>query len=562
MRKVRDPKVFCIGLDSATFDLVAPWAAQGILPNFARLMEEGAFGELESVKPPFSAQAWSSFMTGKNPGKHGVFGFKGFDERTRGLPFCLSHSIRSRTIWNVLGEHGRRVICINMPMTYPPMKVNGLMISGRGTPGVYSDFTYPPHLKGEITALTEGKYIIDLHWSGYLTSRRKSGAALKELFSMIEQRSTVTRHLMRTQPWDLFVVVFMAIDQVQHYFWKLMDPSHPQYSEGEVKAVGNPILEVYQRLDEEIGSIRRELNDDTTLVVFSDHGAGPLREEAIHLNEWLRRRGLFIPLGGDGHRGRELHSVYRAFLKGMWHFLSRHTSTAVKDHLVRLLPGLRAKVSALVSLPSVDWSGTKAFLGENVGTIRINRDLVTEDEEYRRLCQFLASELEGLVNPFTGERIIDKVHHREELYSGSYVSLAPDLLVETRDNAYLIEKGLVSKSEEVVTKARQWRGISGDHRCNGILLMAGEPINRGRRIEGASLLDLAPTILALLNLEILDDMDGRVLTSALAHDFLASHPPKFRRVAEGWKEDRMAETYSDREAREITGRLRDLGYIE
>ena len=132
MKNVR--KVICIGLDGATFDLIRPWLSKGKLPNIGRIIKDGVWGELESVIPPVSAPAWTSFMTGKNPGKHGIFGFKKEKQGTYEELFVNRKLIKSETLWKCLSDVGKKVIVINVPLTYPPEEINGYLMSGMDTP--------------------------------------------------------------------------------------------------------------------------------------------------------------------------------------------------------------------------------------------------------------------------------------------------------------------------------------------------------------------------------------------------------------------------------------------
>jgi len=127
-------KVLVIGLDGATFDLIKPFAAQGQLPHLKKLMDAGAWSELSSTIPPVTASAWTSFMTGKNPGAHGLFDFMQRRKGSYDLVPVSSGERDGKTLWEVAGDAGRKVIVMGVPVTYPPTPVNGLLVTGMLTP--------------------------------------------------------------------------------------------------------------------------------------------------------------------------------------------------------------------------------------------------------------------------------------------------------------------------------------------------------------------------------------------------------------------------------------------
>jgi len=165
----KERKVFCVGLDGATFDLIRPWVAAGELPHLEKIMQGGVWGELESVIPPISAPAWTSFMTGKNPGKHGIFGFTKQKRGSYEERFVNRQLIKSETLWKGLGDSGKKVIVVNVPITYPPEEVNGCLVSGMDAPSTKSPYAYPPELREKINRVTGGKYRIHLHLRSCVT---------------------------------------------------------------------------------------------------------------------------------------------------------------------------------------------------------------------------------------------------------------------------------------------------------------------------------------------------------------------------------------------------------
>jgi len=330
-------KVLCLGFDGATLDLIQPWVDAGKLPTFKRVMDSGSFGELESVIQPCSAQAWTSFMTGKNPGKHGIFGFR------KQLPGSYRHEfvnggmVASQKIWDILSESGKQVVVMNVPLTYPPSPVNGCLVSGMDTPGTDSNFTYPPELKQELMEVTNGQYVITVHLGGYLTSDRKREKAVQKLLHMAEQRTTAALHFLKTRSWDFAAVKYDIPDQAHHYFWKYMN------RDGEGR-FDHAIYRVYLKLDEILDRFLKEMDDRTVLILVSDHGGGPHSGKVVYVNEWLRRQGLLsAPFNGRNGRGRNVAPVFKKLSRRTVHWLYyavllRALGDQSKDLLWRLFP--------------------------------------------------------------------------------------------------------------------------------------------------------------------------------------------------------------------------------
>ncbi|MEZ4769882.1 MAG: alkaline phosphatase family protein [Caldilineales bacterium] len=286
-------RLLVIGLDGATFDLMRPWAAAGELPNLQRLMNEGSWGPLRSVVHPFTAQAWTSMVTGTQQGKHRVFDFWERDFSTYGFRLLNASHRALPAIWNLLSAAGKDVIIVNLPQTYPPEPVQGVMVSGRDTPGLGAAYTYPAGLKSELDAVSDTPYVIvpdDWLWM----QRGRPDLARAELLREIDVRFDAARRLMESRPWDLTFFVVSATDGVAHFFWKYHDPSHPLYNPAEAERYGDTILEVYRRCDQRIGELLAwiEESGNTNVLVVSDHGQGQLGPQAIHLNLWLAEQNL------------------------------------------------------------------------------------------------------------------------------------------------------------------------------------------------------------------------------------------------------------------------------
>ncbi|MBS3785128.1 MAG: alkaline phosphatase family protein, partial [Anaerolineae bacterium] len=420
-------RVLIVGLDGATFDLLGPWLREGSLPNLAAIANNGAVGQLESTIPPNSAPAWTSFMTGMNPGKHGVYGFTRVEpDESYAIKVNSGAVRRAQSAWQILTERGLRCIQINMPMTYPPEPINGLVVTGIDTPGLESVFTYPPELRHEILRLLPD-YLLDVRSWGVTAVGERRAHVLDDILRMVDSRRQLSLHLMSTQAWNVFAVIFTATDRAQHFFWRFLDPTHPLYDPVEAPQYHDAILRVYQEVDSALGEILEGCDEDTTVIVMSDHGFGPQRK-LFRINQWLLRNG-FLELAhmhssdlGD-RLSRAAQKEWYRVLDGLQRLVRTKLPDTTKDQLKRLFPHLREQVASQILFSGVDWSKTQAYhTAEFPGSIRVNlkgrevNGIVEPGSEYQRVCEEIGSALEELVDPDTGERIVERVFRRDELY--------------------------------------------------------------------------------------------------------------------------------------------------
>ena len=550
-------RVLVIGLDGVTFDLLGPWIEAGELPNLQRLMEQGTWGGLRTTLPPISSSSWSSFVTGVNPGKHGLvdFVFPGTDSYK--VTMINSTSRRTRAIWDWLNDAGLKVGLLGIPTTYPTEPVDSFMISGFLSPGPDSDWAYPPELKAELKAELGG---FQLAPNERYRSTRRLDLFLEDLTASVENRTQAALYLMRSKPWDLFTVVYWDTDMVQHETWRLLDPSHPRHDLEEAAAHREQILAFHRKVDADVGRLLDEVDSDTLVVVMSDHGFGPVHSFFL-TNNWLASLGLL------------------KFRRNPW--------TAFKRLLFRLgytplgmfrvasalgLGRLRKKVrfqqkSGLVnrvflSFDDVDWPRTRAFSIGSFGQVYINmagvhpQGIVQEGPEYEALKESIASEALTLRDPRTGELLVQRVYRREEIYSGPYLARTPDLIVLPRGWEYMAFGHADFGSNKLVEPIA---GLSGHHRPEGVVILSGAGVRAGAQLKKASILDLAPTILHALELAVPRDLDGRVLSEAFEETSPAARPVTHSE-ANVYKDGVPPHGLSDEEMEEVQEKLRGWGY--
>ena len=278
-------KVLVIGLDCAAPNLLFD-RFKGKLPNLERLMATGTYGELETCVPPITIPAWMVMMTGRPPGELGLYGFR---HRVRGsydeIWIANSKKISAPTVWDLAGAAGKRCCVVAVPPSYPPYPVNGDLVGCFLTPGPEKGFTYPAGLKVELEE-NDLPYVPDVEFRV-----QDKEVLLASIYDMTAKRFEINAYLMRERDWDLFVMVEIGLDRMHHGFWKYFDPEHHLYEPG--SPLEDAIPEYYRYLDGEVGRLLDIANDDTTVLVVSDHGAKRMKG-AFCINQWLQERGYLV----------------------------------------------------------------------------------------------------------------------------------------------------------------------------------------------------------------------------------------------------------------------------
>jgi len=567
------PRVLIIGLDGATLDLLIPWASEGKLPQMARLLKNGAWGPLQSPIPPITPPSWTSFMTGMNPGKHGVFHFIEPQPGSYGMRYVNAGHRKARTIWRILSDAGLTVGVMNIPFTYPPEAVDGFLISGMDTPDESSDFVHPKTLRAELERVV-GKINLDIRYLGYMSTDERRDAVLRQLAEIDEQRTRLALYLLEKHPADVMMFAYTSSDTGHHYFWQYMDPEHPFYDPVGAKKYGNAILEIYQRLDRSLGLFLDRVSDDTVVILVSDHGGGPVSDKVLYLNRFLANLGLLTyRTGGSLGTG----AWFQRSLRSLYSILRGSLSSKQKSRLAKLFPALRRRLEASsTAFNQIDWSRTQAYCNEVLMSppniwINLKGDKpqgIVEPDRYDSLVDRIVEQLYALKDPRTGRPLIRKVYRRNEIYQGPYVKSAPDLTLSWWEKDSFVtkpsfpedqSKPVVQIRSEGIREGSEW---SGTHTLDGVLLLRGKPIQSGGPVKNGRMIDIAPTLLHLLGRPVPDDMDGRVLTEILDEKFLASHPVRFEK-GQGGETPSGGETgYSDEDAEKIEKRLQGLGYID
>ncbi len=560
-------KVFLLGLDGATWDVLDPLIEQGCMPNLARLRDEGVSGALRSVFPPLSPVAWTGLMTGKNSGKHGVFEFLEHGHDPLSGRVNSSRAIQSKLIWEIAARHGKKTVAGGIPLSYPcrpASRFPGFFLGDFLSPANASDFSSDPALFAELEREV-GPY---RPWATAIHDGGNEAGVLDDLQSFLEQHLATVRFLMNRCDWDLFLFDLMATDRIQHELWHVWDLTHAaaRGRERELAALRPRLLDFWRTLDREIGEIEASLPSDAALLLISDHGFGPI-EHYVNFNVWLLEQG-FLALQ-DSFYVKQKHWFHRRGVTPEWIYgvmsklgLGSHRVSRFRGNQESLAD--RLAESLFLSRRHIDWSRTRVYSQGNFGQIFLNlkgrqpHGCVAPEDARALLLDVKAALLE-IPHPETGEPLVEQVLEREDLYDGPYSELSPDLTVVLKDWRYRTIGLHDFTTSKVISPAF---GPTGDHRLDGVLIASGPAFRSGETIREAELIDMAPTILRLLGVPVPADMDGRVLVEALdAGQAIPVETILEPALAAVPARKPLDSAYTADEDAEIQRRLADLGYL-
>jgi predicted AlkP superfamily phosphohydrolase/phosphomutase len=441
-------RVVVIGLDGVPYSFATRLVREGRMPNLARIFQAGTLRPLTSTWPFVSSVAWSSFMTGCNPGKHNIYGFVDRRLNTYNVFLPTSETMRAEPIWTTLSRAGKRVGVMNVPVTYPPREVNGLMVSCFLSPSL-EKATYPRELSGRLQQMG---YKID---ADAAIARTSKSAFMQELLDVLAHRAQAMLTLMDEEPWDFFMSHIMETDRLHHFFWEYMEANDPVWA--------SAFYAFYERLDALLGQVWERLSDDITLIILSDHGFCTIRQE-VYLNYYLRERGWLQLQPQDG-RSPTLANI------------------APESRAYSLDPG-----RIFINLEG-----------------REPRGSVRPGPEYEQMCEELTAEMLDLRDPESGEKIVERVYRREEIYHGECALNAPDLVVAPHVGYAL--KGALDRDHLT------YKGdvLIGEHTHDDALLYIS-----GHDLVTATLTmqDVAPAVFALMRVPEPAGLDGTMAITA------------------------------------------------
>jgi len=468
------------------------------MPGLRELTKEGSSGVLMSTFPTVSATAWTSITTGANPGKHGVFDFVRVDKNLR-QSLCHSMSKMTHDMWDYLEGS----IVANVPVTYPPRKIRGIMISGMGTPSPKSEFTYPKSYKKKIQQVVPD-YSPELDWQDY---RGRLDEFYEDIQEVTEQKVRLFWHLFSLD-WNLLFFVITETDRIQHVLWGT-----------------RKLVEYYRRIDRFLVDVAKEIQgENIILVLISDHGFRSVRK-VLYINYLLKELGLArtreARLSGWLERG----GITKSHL---WAPLRRSGLTRLHSRIPpKILHILRKSIPGESNIEyDFNLDETKAVMIGKGGIYLSKRDnSIVSDKEPDSTAKSIAENLMDVRDPETGDRVIERTYQNSELYSGPFSDWGPDLVaVPSQD--YILVWRMAKKAVEASSFQK------GDHDPEGIFLIRGEDVREDTAIAETTVYDIAPTILHILGVSVPDSMDGRVIREVFEHESSLDRPALRRRLSE------------------------------
>ncbi len=561
--KAEGLRVIVLGVDGLTPGLVRRWAAAGYLPNFERLIAEGCFGKLLSTGEFSSPQAWPSFMTGVNPGKHGIFSFLQRVPRTYQFHHTTSQDIKAETVFSIISRHNHKVAALNFPCTYPAQPVNGIVIGGWLTPSLRANgATYPASLAEQIRTHF-GNYPFHAEAKRHVIAGNNR-RALANLTNAVNTKVNIAAHLYDQQPWDLFAVAIVETDAAQHYFWPYCDPQHPLYEQVDRSWCQAPVRRLYEQVDAALGEIMHKIDERTVLMVMSDHGGAILNEGRAYVRSLLEESGLTVvkPPGLSGW----LLGGMRRYLEKLGHrWLPKWAKSSLLSNPIarRWVENYFAK--SFIS--HNDWRRTRAycFYWETQPWVNLAgrepQGIVQPGEEYEQVRDYMIQTLLRSKDPASGQPAVDEVFRREELYHGPYLENFPDIAIWWNCSVALSGLVVADEQEAMVqaNKEMDMTGLYGGHSPEGTIALWGPGINKGQTLQEARIEDLAPTILYVLGHPVPEYMDGAPLLKAMTEE-ITQRPVKYEEGSYQMGASEL-EVYTDEEEEAVRERLSDLGYI-
>ncbi|MFH1607544.1 MAG: alkaline phosphatase family protein [archaeon] len=460
-------KVFVLGIDGAMPEKIFDeWLND--LPNIKKLMQRGCYAKLNSTIPPLSVTAWTSMTTGKKPADHGVFEYlyRNHESEVPGkMDLISSFRVKDKRFWELAGEEGKKIISCFVPLTWPAKPYEGILISGAPALTEKGKFAHPPELEEEIKKVLGRDFQVDIRFFRELTKRE----ILEQIKDVTQTHIDVIKHFIKNKEWDLFFGVITGSDRMNHSFWKYCDTQHRKYDpNSEFKDV---LKEYYKFLDKSLGEMLELLDDDTQVVILSDHGFTRMHTR-VNLSDWLIKEGYLV-----------------------------------------LKEGLVVDSPKKLENNMIDWTKTKAFaIGAYDGQIFINmkgRDPlgVVKIEEYDLLINELEEKLKNIKGD-DGKALNTRTFSKEKYFKGKCENLAPDIVIYFDNLHYGCNSTLVG-NKTLWSPHTAMGSDDATHSEQGIFIM--DKCKQKGNIGEIDILDIAPTMLDRLGVEIPEELSGKVI---------------------------------------------------
>lgn len=550
-------RVFVFGLDAASPILIERWLDD--LPNLRKMIQEGTWGNLRSTLPPFTSPAWACMVTGKNPAKVGIFGLRQRHQDDYKFVSPTSDYRHAPAVWDMVGQMGKQVIVVNVPDTYPPTPVNGVMVSGRPAPmEAGASITFPTNIRRQLDHISGG-YLVGPP-SAFDDESQADEYPVWE--DVLARQQRVLEELMVRQDWNLFFYVSMAVDGIGHHFWKYLDPTHPDYEVSLAEKYGDTLHQIYKLEDQRIGRVLERLTPDDLLLIVSDHGSAPCHHH-ISVNRWLIDHGYLVLRGKKPPQPNKLMGgfarlAFNLYRQAKWarKLAQPLRRTALREAVVHshFLQNTRGRIP-MDALP-IDWAKTTAYY---LGDDRLYLNVASREpqgciqpEAYLEKRTELRDALLQARDPEGNQPLFSQVYTREEIYNGPYLEQAPDLILVPGHETWNLGGAV---GDVVVDRPV----VSGKHHPEGVYVAWGAGVQAGQKLP-ASIYDIAPTLMYALGLPVPTDGDGQVQTVWFKPTSkIAQHQLEQKNYGEV---SFSGYTWTAQEQAQVEERLRELGYLD
>jgi predicted AlkP superfamily phosphohydrolase/phosphomutase len=549
-------RLLVLGLDGATWSVLDPMRARGLMPQLDAFLARAASGTLRSIIPPVTTAAWTTVMTGCGPARHGVFDHRYYDAAEGRMKVNHSGRIRVPTVWHLLAGAGLSSICLNVPGLYPPLRIPGIVVSGMDAPHLEAALSAAPEFAARREAEAPG-YALGYFW-------KRAPQSLNELTTNAHLTAESFRGRAEggwladriVSDWSVLMVQFQNLDPFQHRVWPYLNVDEMGVDRPDWNSAA---AEVIRGLDQAIGRLC-ELAEKrgAAVMMVSDHGFGPCLGR-IHVNRILVSAGVARLPGWAGLIGR------RTFQAGdrlrLW--------GQKRDNPSARSASFDQSVTAQYPF---DWKRTLAFAphqdtaamvyvnsASRHGGVKTAAPLMSPRQIDDARTQ-AASALATAKHPETGARLFPQIIETADAYQIDPAREGYPDLIALPDEPYWVRSKLTSGTSWVEPDAN----LPGTHRPEGIVALAGAGLPAGRNLR-ANIVDVTPTVLALLGQSIPGHIEGRPIVGSLPQAQPAVHLATTRHDRPELTLDgphRRPFEYTSEEQQIIEQRLADLGYLE
>jgi predicted AlkP superfamily phosphohydrolase/phosphomutase len=513
-------RVLLIGLDSADAELIETWVAQGHLPAFARMQREGLWSRIGTSAEIMHVSAWPTLYTGTTPGHHGMYHAYQIRGGEQEIHRTDPTQCGQAPFWKFLDDAGKKCVVFDAFMNYKLPGFKGTQILEYGTWTWFGEPGSTPAHKLEEIRRRYGPYPAPEHSN--LTRVPDDVAGFRDqLVQGALLKGRVTQDLMRESDWEMMFVSFGEPHGAGHYLWHYGDREYPLAPQQGPHVDMQAVRDVYIAVDQALGGILDQVDDRTTVLIVSGDGMGPNYSGCHLMPEMLHRMGLLYSGNvGQGAQGS------KAPKKGLLSKVRQAIPLGMRESVTRCLPrSLRYKLSMKWVNSGTDWTRSQVFCipNSNEAYFRVNlrgrepQGIVATGTQYDEVLGNLRDKLNGLTNPVNGKRAAERVTLMDEQFLGPRRKDLPDAVISWNLDARVLDQ-IATPGIEPIRKQPGYEVspfYTGNHRATAFLAARGPAVAAGSSLQGANILDVAPTMLAFLGVDAPAHFEGRVLESLL-----------------------------------------------